>query len=115
VLLLTCSYNGKEFIRIGYYVNVDYEDQETRDDPPETPDVGRLVRNILADKPRVTKFSISWDDEDGLGNKENTSGGGEHAAKQMAGGEAGGAAWGAANAHAGAEVEAGGEDVDMDA
>ena len=98
VLLLTCSYNGKEFIRIGYYVNVDYEDQETRDDPPEKPDIGRLVRNILADKPRVTKFSISWDEEDNLGNKENASGG-EHAAA-------------AAAKHA--AVEAGGEDLEMD-
>ncbi len=25
VVLLTCSYKGNEFIRIGYYVNVDYK------------------------------------------------------------------------------------------
>ena len=28
IVLLTCSYQGKEFVRIGYYVNTDYADQE---------------------------------------------------------------------------------------
>ena len=28
IVLLTCSYQGKEFVRIGYYVNSDYADQE---------------------------------------------------------------------------------------
>jgi histone chaperone ASF1 len=27
-LLLTCSYKGKEFVRVGYYVNVEYTDPE---------------------------------------------------------------------------------------
>ena len=27
VLLLTCSYNQKEFIRVGYYVNNEYADE----------------------------------------------------------------------------------------
>lgn len=50
----------KEFIRVGYYVNNDYPDEETRLDPPQTPDLSRLQRNVLADKPRVTRFSIPW-------------------------------------------------------
>ena len=73
VLLLTCSYNEKEFIRIGYYVNIDYEEESLRDDPPDVPDVDRLVRSILADKPRVTKFTIDWDDQEE--NKENDQNG----------------------------------------
>lgn len=99
----------QEFIRIGYYVNTEYEDELMREEPPETPQLDkcagrclperrarglallggvmppssprpaprvrplprahtplptprRLVRSILADKPRVTKFPIEWDD-----------------------------------------------------
>lgn len=124
VLLLTCSYHDKEFIRIGYYVNNEYPQEEiellkqredwfnqcnilqqeyqnrcnqirsnqeeldqlhqqqppaadsdalsapaalTLPDPPVLPpqpgvDISKLQRNILADKPRVTRFQISWDD-----------------------------------------------------
>lgn len=62
VLLLTCSYKGREFIRVGYYVNTDYADEALRDDPPERPQLDRLVRTILENKPRVTKFAIEWDD-----------------------------------------------------
>lgn len=69
MLLLTCSYNDKEFIRIGYYVNVDYEEEEMRDEPPDQPVIPKLIRSILADKPRVTKFTIDWDDANE--NKEN--------------------------------------------
>ena len=35
VILLTCSFKGKEFIRIGYYVNTDYGDPEMRENPPQ--------------------------------------------------------------------------------
>lgn len=49
-------------MRIGYYVNNEYDTQELRDTPPETPDHTRLVRNILWDKARVTRFPIPWDD-----------------------------------------------------
>ncbi|RYR49282.1 hypothetical protein Ahy_A07g035693 [Arachis hypogaea] len=34
VLLLTCSYLGQEFIRVGYYVNNDYDDEQLREEPP---------------------------------------------------------------------------------
>eukprot|EP00124_Ichthyophonus_hoferi_P003364 Ihof_evm6s287 gene=Ihof_evmTU6s287 len=36
VLLLTCSYKKQEFVRVGYYVNVDYNDPEMREEPPAT-------------------------------------------------------------------------------
>lgn len=65
VVLLTCSYRGKEFIRVGYYVNNEYADPELKENPPSTPHFDRLQRNILATNPRVTRFKIDWDDNPG--------------------------------------------------
>lgn len=62
VVLLTCSYKSKEFIRVGYYVNNEYSDPELRETPPEMPVYEKLQRNILATCPRVTRFKIDWDD-----------------------------------------------------
>ncbi len=58
VLLLTCSYVGQEFIRVGYYVSNEYIDESLREEPPAKVLIHRVQRNILADKPRVTKFPI---------------------------------------------------------
>lgn len=33
-ILITCLYKEQEFIRVGYYVKVDYADQELIDNPP---------------------------------------------------------------------------------
>ncbi|KAI9017785.1 histone chaperone [Gaertneriomyces semiglobifer] len=60
VILLMCSYREKEFVRVGYYVNNDYLDEELRKEPPKAPILEKLQRSILADKPRVTRFSIPW-------------------------------------------------------
>jgi histone chaperone ASF1 len=66
VVLVTCSYQEKEFVRIGYYVNnestVELEEDVA---PPAWPqlDLHLVQRAILADKPRVTKFAISWGKE----------------------------------------------------
>lgn len=93
VVLVTCSYKEREFVRIGFYVNNEYlnpEAPEGTDDapsntdeanhendtdaaameapPPPPPisikdvDFSLVQRQILADKPRVTKFPISWGD-----------------------------------------------------
>ena len=35
VILLICEYQEQEFIRVGYYVNNDYDDEELRDSAPE--------------------------------------------------------------------------------
>ncbi|CAN4121732.1 unnamed protein product [Withania somnifera] len=67
VLLLTCSYVGQEFIRVGYYVNNDYDDEQLKEEPPQKVLVDRIQRNILVDKPRVTKFPINFHPE----NNEN--------------------------------------------
>ncbi|ALC45132.1 asf1 [Drosophila busckii] len=68
IVLLTCSYRGQEFVRVGYYVNNDYADQEMRENPPPKPLFDKLTRNILASKPRVTRFKINWDDGNTNGN-----------------------------------------------
>lgn len=65
VLLLTCSYLGQEFIRVGYYVNNDYDDEQLREEPPQKVIIDRVQRNILADKPRVTKFPINFHPDSG--------------------------------------------------
>ena len=61
VVLITCSYKEKEFIRVGYYVNNGYDDQALQEDPPPKPVYDRIMRNVLAEKPRVTRFNIDWD------------------------------------------------------
>ena len=61
VILLTCAYNGQEFIRVGYYVNNEYADEALREAPPATVDIERVARNILAEKPRVTRFPCAFD------------------------------------------------------
>jgi histone chaperone ASF1 len=60
VILLTCAYDGREFVRVGYYVNNEYDSPELNDDPPSKPLIERVRRNILAEKPRVTRFAIKW-------------------------------------------------------
>ena len=63
VILLSCSYDGREFVRVGYDVNNEYDSEELRENPPEKVQVEHIVRNILAEKPRVTRFNIVWDNE----------------------------------------------------
>ncbi|CAG8738666.1 18542_t:CDS:2, partial [Acaulospora morrowiae] len=64
VIIITCSYKDQEFVRVGYYVNNEYLDEELRENPPSTVVLEKLYRNILADKPRVTRRPIKWDSED---------------------------------------------------
>eukprot|EP00050_Salpingoeca_kvevrii_P008085 m.300574 g.300574 ORF g.300574 m.300574 type:complete len:196 (+) comp14496_c0_seq1:455-1042(+) len=67
VILLTCQYRGQEFIRIGYYVNIDFADEALRENPPAQVHPDMLMRNILSSKPRVTRFPINWEDMPGEG------------------------------------------------
>lgn len=64
VILLSCSYAGREFVRVGYYVNNEYDSEELRENPPAKVQVEHVARNILAEKPRVTRFNIVWDNEE---------------------------------------------------
>jgi len=72
VVLLTCSYKEQEFIRIGYYVHNEYDEEIDPKDDKMTIVPSKITRNILADKPRVTRFGIAWDGEEET--KENESG-----------------------------------------
>jgi histone chaperone ASF1 len=65
VVLVTCSYKEREFVRIGYYVNNEYMDQNPEDEPRpfDISLLDKVQRQILADKPRVTKFPIPWGKE----------------------------------------------------
>lgn len=66
VVLLTCSYRGQEFVRVGYFINNEYSDSEPelRENPPSKPQFDKVVRNILASEPRVTRFKINWAEPD---------------------------------------------------
>ncbi|KAF7722373.1 Histone chaperone asf1 [Apophysomyces ossiformis] len=60
VVLLSCLYNDKEFVRVGYYVHNEYIDPELVENPPAQVVVSKLQRSILADKPKVTRYTIDW-------------------------------------------------------
>ena len=69
VILVTCSYKEREFVRVGYYVNNEYTgeyDVEVGPPPLKDLDMAMVQRQILADKPRVTKFPIPWGNENAV-------------------------------------------------
>ena len=53
-LILTGSYREQEFVRVGYYQNTEYDDEQMTNDPPSNIVWQRLVRS-LTDKPWVTR------------------------------------------------------------
>ena len=61
VVLVTCSYKEREFVRVGYYVNNELLGHDPEQPLPTPLDLTQVQRQILADKPRVTKFPIAWD------------------------------------------------------
>ena len=58
-LILTGSYKDQEFVRVGYYQNTEYDNEEMNENPPGQIRFERLVRDINL-KPRVTRFQIKW-------------------------------------------------------
>ena len=62
-IILCCSYNNQEFFRCGYYLNNLYDNDEMNLNPPEKVDKNHLIRSLLADKPRITRFDIDWDND----------------------------------------------------
>ena len=65
VVLVTCSYREKEFVRVGYYVNNEYtEPYDEEVGPPKPLDMSKVRRVVLADKPRVTRFPVQWGDKE---------------------------------------------------
>ncbi|GMI49001.1 hypothetical protein TrCOL_g6221 [Triparma columacea] len=66
VVLVTCSYKEQEFCRVGYYVNNEYSEPFDEEQGVPTPlDITKVTRQILADKPRVTRFPIDWAKKEG--------------------------------------------------
>lgn len=79
VILLTASYDEREFVRVGFYSNNEYVDASLREkytkllaDGSDEEKVAykfegiktvEIQRNILAEKPRVTRFNIKWDND----------------------------------------------------
>ncbi|KAG9012871.1 Histone chaperone asf1 [Tulasnella sp. JGI-2019a] len=59
-IILTATYNDQEFVRVGYYQNTEYDNEEWRLQPPSQIVFDRLTRE-LASKPKVTRFMIKWD------------------------------------------------------
>ena len=55
VIIITASYRDKEFVRVGYYLNTYYEEEEYKENPPAVVDWGKLWRNVLIEKPKVTR------------------------------------------------------------
>ena len=42
VVLLTCSYKEREFVRVGYYVNNEYTEEEMKENPPARPVIEKV-------------------------------------------------------------------------
>ncbi|KAK4537584.1 hypothetical protein CDCA_CDCA13G3609 [Cyanidium caldarium] len=87
IVLLTCRYRGREFLRVGYYVNNEYPpevlaeesarvrqrllqsgatEEEAEAQAAATVDIqpprwDRITRHILAEEPRVTRFPCAFD------------------------------------------------------
>ena len=56
VILLTCSYDGREFVRVGYYVNNEYDSPELNDDPLQPLSV--FAKNLIDEKGDDTP--VAW-------------------------------------------------------
>jgi histone chaperone ASF1 len=62
VVLLACSYRAQQFITIGFYVSVEYEDPDLQENRPNPPQYEKLTRRIVTEDPRVTRYPIKWTD-----------------------------------------------------
>ena len=56
VIIITASYRDKEFVRVGYYLNTYYEEEEYAENPPSVVEWEKLSRNVLIEKPKVTRY-----------------------------------------------------------
>jgi histone chaperone ASF1 len=60
-LILTGSYNDQEFVRVGYYQNTEYDNEEMRAAEKIEPIMFERLQRDISAKPRVTRFQIKWD------------------------------------------------------
>ncbi|KAM3145473.1 hypothetical protein pb186bvf_002517 [Paramecium bursaria] len=59
-IILSVSYKSQEFFRVGYYVYNNYTSQENIENEPAEIIIEDISRQILCDKPRITRFDIDW-------------------------------------------------------
>jgi histone chaperone ASF1 len=59
-LILTGSYNDQEFVRVGYYQNTEYDNEEMRAVEKIEPIMFERLQRDISAKPRVTRFQIKW-------------------------------------------------------
>lgn len=78
VVLLTCSYMDREFVRVGYYVNNYFATPELQANPPihSQRNINTIYRNLAHDQPRVTRLNIPWDAVAAAAAGSNGAGGG---------------------------------------
>ena len=61
VLLISFQYRGAEFLRVGYYTQVAYFDDQLNNSQPPVHDVTQLGRFLAMTQPAVTAVPIAWD------------------------------------------------------
>jgi len=63
-IIHSVSYQKQEFFRVGYFVYNNYEDPFLLENPYPI-QYDKIVRSILADKPRIIRHQIDWESESG--------------------------------------------------
>ena len=58
-ILISVSYKGQEFFRVGYYVVNEYIDNSV--EPPPQPQLDQIQRRVNCENPRIMRFEIDWD------------------------------------------------------
>lgn len=58
VVLLTCSFKDREFVRVGYYVNNEYTEEEMRENPPARPVIEKVQRTEFINLFTVNLLSV---------------------------------------------------------
>lgn len=55
VVLITCSFRNQEFVRVGYYVNNEYEDPVLRENPPSTVEFAKVCTSDIVEYIKVVR------------------------------------------------------------
>ena len=62
ICFVSCAYRGQEFVRVGYWVSNAYSEPLAEGEEPPMPcPTDKIVRTILDERPRVTKWTIQWE------------------------------------------------------
>ncbi|KAJ5155626.1 Histone chaperone asf1 [Penicillium capsulatum] len=80
VILLTCSYDGREFVRVGYYVNNEYDSEELAADPRSSlSSIGSVATCLLrspvdSEESAPAEYPPDQPEADGLDDDSNAYG-----------------------------------------